>query len=59
MTPLNQVIPFVGLLAENLKDEAGENIQMIKMIENGIFKLKHLIDCIIEISSLQMGIFNF
>jgi hypothetical protein len=58
MTPLNQVIPFVGLLAENLKYEDGENIQMIKMIENGMQKLKHLIDCIIEISSLQMGIFN-
>jgi hypothetical protein len=36
MTPLNQVIPFVGLLAENLKYEDSENIQMIKMIENGM-----------------------
>jgi hypothetical protein len=58
MTPLNQVIPFVGLLAENLKHEGEENFQMVKMIENGMQKLKHLIDCIIEISSLQMGIFN-
>ena len=31
---------------------------MIKMVENGMLKLKHLVDCIIEISSLQMGIFN-
>lgn len=51
MTPLNQIIPFVGLLCENLKDESVESFQMIKMIENGIFKLKHLIECIIEISS--------
>lgn len=40
-TPLNQVMPFVGLLIENLKDEESENFQMMKMIENGIFKLKH------------------